>query len=160
MCSGKTVKSQTNISKYNTFRVVLPYSGRLFCLTVCSHARDHLYTSATAAAGYEEPGETLTVRAGISGWKHQRRNHGHSLSKIHGVRSKFIIKFKYCWNYIICYIQICEYCKSDCTFPLRKLWLIGSWCKINVKYGERLQRMAMDECIVIEWMYVCYKKSK
>jgi hypothetical protein len=22
---------------------------------------------------------------------------------------------------------------------------------------ERLQRMAMDECIVIEWMYVCYK---
>jgi hypothetical protein len=60
-------KKPKNISKYNTFRVVLPYSGRLFCLTVYSHARDHLYTSATAAAGHEEPGETLTVRAGISG---------------------------------------------------------------------------------------------
>ncbi len=31
------------------------------------------------------------------------------------------------------------------------------WAHKRWGYGERLQRMATDECIVIEWMYVCYK---
>ncbi len=34
------------------------------------------------------------------------------------------------------------------------------WAHKRWGYGERLQRMATDVCIVIEWMYVCYKKWK
>jgi hypothetical protein len=32
------------------------------------------------------------------------------------------------------------------------------WAHKRWGYGERLRRVATDECIVIEWMYVCYKK--
>jgi hypothetical protein len=142
------VNSQKNIWNYNTFRTVSPCSGRLFCLTVCSRTRRHLHTFAAAAVGHEGPGETLTVRAGISGWKHQRRNHGHSLSKIHGVRSNFIIKFKYHGNYIhllntntqILYIRLHN--------SIKILWLIDSWCKNLTKVAE-LQPSRTEQAVAL-----------
>jgi hypothetical protein len=73
------------------------------------------------------------------------------------------------WAIYIFPWSICLFCCRKICGPILGIYksssILGSapqgsfthWAHKRWGNGERLQQMATDECIVIEWMYVCYK---